>query len=263
MIKFWQKYLAAVHLRHCNKAQFATRIARQNFICARFAYVKFFIFLLVLPLFSCFAPKTTNELFEEKYALDIQSIKQRRTLAQNPIQQNSVMFSAPPTQEEVARLSASGGYYPYYDVTKFGEKPTNNYLPNSEVYQPEGVKNAVKIPPDMFYITYKTDLHPKFRRVGVEFDAIQIPPKDAYGVTTEMSQKHYLLAGNNSLQRSVDEINNTRSVDDFEISEILIKEQKRLKQKEKMAKIFGKTKEIEIASIKEEEQSEKLSEGSR
>lgn len=227
----------------------------------RFISVKIFVATLAsLPLFACSSPQQeVNKLFEQKYGEEIRNVKKQRAAAsRDPEQQGVMIFSTPPSAEDVAKEKIANGYYPYADITKFGEKAPQNYAPNGEVYQQSQKSDpANSLPPDMFYVTYKTDLHQPFRRVGTEFDSIQIPQEDIYGVKTEMSLKAYLLAGNNALQRNIDEINNARTKEDFEISETLIKEQKQLKQKEKMAKIFGKEKTIEIAFVSKKDDADK------
>lgn len=202
--------------------------------------LKIFSFsLFSLALFSC-ANKVPdmNQAFEEQYGGEVEAIRQQR-VAQK-VDNQAVTFSTPPTQEElIIEAAKNGAYQPYNDIAKFGDAPPQIYLPSAEVYEQESAKASGALPSDMFYISYKTDLYPAFRPSGSEFDGIPIPSQDAYGVKTEMSQKPYLLVGNDSLQRSVDKINGERTRSDTKISEILIKEQRQQKQKEKMAKIFG------------------------
>jgi hypothetical protein len=202
--------------------------------------LKIFLFTAFsLALFSCAAElPDINQAFEEQYGGQVEAMRQQRAAQKG--ENNEVVFSTPPTQADlVADAAKNGDYQPYKDVAKFGDVQSQIYLPSVEVYEQQGAKASNSLPSDMFYITYKTDLYPPFRPVGSEFDSIPIPPQDAYGVRTEMSQKPYLLVGNDSLQRSIDKINGERTRSDTKISEILIKEQRQQKQKEKMAKIFG------------------------
>jgi hypothetical protein len=47
------------------------------------------------------------------------------------------------------------------------------------------------------------------------------------------------FAGNNSLQKNVDQINAEKTAEDIEMSETLINEQKQLRRKQRMQKTFG------------------------
>ena len=219
------------------------------------------IFLIFLshPLLSCSKAENINSSFEKKYGQEIQRMREARGLdrmgearVRNP--HANLKFSTPPTQAEVERQISKGkNYQPYVGIKKFGQKASTTYRPNAEVYETQHNKNpSNSLPDDMFYITYNTQLSPPFRRAGREFDLVNIPEYDAYGVRTEMSDKKYLLAGNNSVQRSVDEINATRSRDDIEISQILIKERRAEKRQKKTIRVFGRNllaKAVEIDEV--------------
>ena len=101
----------------------------------------------------------------------------------------------------------------------------------------------------MFQIGYNTDLHPPFTRAGLEFDNILVPEKDVYGVDTELAEKQYLLAGNNVVQNSVDFVHSERKEEDVELSEILIKERKKLRRRDKMIKIIGSDNFLKVIPI--------------
>jgi hypothetical protein len=91
-------------------------------------------------------------------------------------------------------------------------------------------------PPDIFEIRYNIRPHPPFEYVGVEFDSIYIPSKDAFGVASELTSKSYALSGNDSFQRSLDKYIAAKDDADIQYSEALIKEQKAIYREEKMAK---------------------------
>jgi hypothetical protein len=209
----------------------------------------FSIFILLQLLFSsCSSSQNINEAFEKKYGKEIQKIKDTRAPIKESNQQ--IVFITPPTEEEItASIAAESDYYPYVDVSKFGEKMPQHYLPNAEIYEQTKANNpANSLPSQMFEITYSTTLYPAFRKTGTEFDRIEIPPSDVYGVKTEMSGKPYLLAGGDSLQKTIDQISAEKTADDIEFSRILVKEQKQLHRQEKMEKIFGKNSN-EFASL--------------
>jgi hypothetical protein len=181
-----------------------------------------------------------NAVFDKKYGKEVEKIRATRVPTQG-INKETITIQ-PPTEDEVRAINNKPGsnYYAYTDVSKFGEKGPQNYLPNGEFYEASRNNNpSNSLPPNMFQVSYNTTLHPPFRRFGVEFDRIAIPSSDVYGVKTEMSEKSYLLAGNNSLQKNVDQINAEKTAEDIEMSETLINEQKQLRRKQRMQKTFG------------------------
>jgi hypothetical protein len=224
----------------------------RNFL-RQFFYLIFFIF----PLASCSSyEENSNKAFQNKYSKEVKKIRTERT-APKGIDKQVTAFSAPSTQEIAAQKAQDDpAYYAYVDVNKFGEKTPQNYMPNREVYEQtknQGPSNS--LPPDIFEITYNTNLYPAFRVSGAEFDSINIPPYDAHGVKTAMSDKTYLTAGGDALQRSIDTVSANRSRDDVEFSEILIAEQGEIKRKRKIERIFGKEDEkyLELAALKDDE----------
>ena len=223
----------------------------------------FKILFLLLPsclLASCFSsPKlpSVNANFEKKYGKEVAQMQAGR-VSDAPSEKVTVL-QAPSADEVTANLAASGEYYPYVDVNKFNEKVPQIYLPNGESYEQTKMTGpANSVPPDIFEISYNLGLYPAFHRAGTEFDSIPIPPQDAYGVKTEMAEKSYLLAGNNSLQRGIDKINSEKSSDDIDNSAIVIREQKQLRREQRMLKTFGES-AMEMASLAEEKP-EKVSE---
>jgi hypothetical protein len=209
-----------------------------------------------LVAFSCsYTPEDVNLSFEKKYGAEVGRIKQQR---EAPMQgaANEMMMSSAPSIADLYNpdSSQSGGeYYAYVDVAKFGEKIPQTYLPNGEVYeQAKSQSPSNSLPANMFEVRYETALYPPFRKIGAEFDRIEIPPADVYGVKTEMSEKSYLLAGNSSMQKNIDQIIAEKTDDEIEISETLIREQKLLKRKQKMIKIFGQD-SFESTSLDDED----------
>lgn len=217
-----------------------------------------FLLKLLLPtfcfagIFACSSPQNINETFEQKFGKQVEKIKAERTPPKSS--KNEITSSPAPVLNDLYDSDSSGqnkNYYAYVDVTKFDEKIPQHYFPNGESYEQEVVKNpSNSLPQNMFDVSYNTVLYPPFRRIGAEFDRIEIPEKDAYGVKTAMSEKSYLLAGNDSLQKNIDQIISEKNSDEIEFSETLIREQKQLKRKEKMVKIFGRN-AVELVSLDE------------
>ncbi len=201
-----------------------------------------------------------NAVFDKKYGKEVEKIRATRAPTQEI--NKEITTIQPPTEDEMRAINNKSGdnYYAYTDVSKFGEKGPQNYLPNGEFYEASRSKNPSNtLPPNMFQVSYNTALHPPFRRFGAEFDRIVIPTSDVYGVKTEMSEKSYLLAGNNSLQKNIDQINAEKTAEDIEMSEALINEQKQLRRKQRMQKTFGDD-SLEIALLENDsEKTEKIS----
>jgi len=221
----------------------------------KFLYKVSFLIFFISPLASCSSYQTkANESFQKKYGEEIAKIKAERVHPRKEGDDKIVTVYTAPTAADIQyeAIKTDSEYYAYVDVNKFGQKTPQNYMPNREVY--ENAKDSgpsYGIPPDIFEITYNTNLYPGFRKIGVEFDYINVPPYDAHGVRTAMSDKTYLLGGGDALQRSIDTVRNDRSGDDVEISEILITEQRQLKKKQQMEKIFGKDAYLELAVLKD------------
>lgn len=217
-----------------------------------FKNIALVIFLLG---FSSCKIETVNDNFREKYSKEVEKISASRSQSfDKPIpvgMRPKQDFSAPIPQNKVlhsgqADAPGSEQYYANVDFEEYSGVRPKNHLPNASSYH-QG-RNAPHLPDDMFDLSYKTRLNPAFRKSGFEFDMIKVPRKDAYGVKTAMSEKDYLLVGNDSLLKNVDQINSQRSEEDIEMSETLIKEQKILKRRQKMIKIFGE-KSLEADSV--------------
>lgn len=199
--------------------------------------------VLFPPLISCSSVNDINEEFNKKYHKEVTKYREKRTVPESV--KNQSIISRPPTKEEIeaaVRNSSDQSYYAYVNVSEFGEDQTpKQHFPDGEVYELTKANNpSNKLPPNMFKITYYTRVHSPFRYSGAEFDAIDIPKRDAYGVNTRLSKKTYLLAGRNSLQKNVDNIHQGRTNEDIEMSHTLIKEKKQLKRRQEMVRIFGK-----------------------
>lgn len=217
----------------------------------RLAYKLFFVTFAIFFLTSCTSKEPgINEAFQKKYGREIAKMNADRTSPKTL--GNQVTNYSAPSLEEIYQQTTDldSGYYAYVDVSKFGGKSPQNYTPNRENYEQSKVKNPNQLPDDIFEITYNTNPHPPFQRIGAEFDAINIPPYDEHGVKTAMSDKNYLSPGGDALQRGVDTIEAARTADDVEISKILIREQKQLKKERKIEKIFGRNNYVELASLK-------------
>lgn len=223
----------------------------------------FLISLLILC--SCAkkdASYLANAEFEEKYSKEVQLINSNR---KEPIidpvaearkaiieKRASAQFDDPATL-----LGINGGdklSSARIDTSKFKITQPQNFTPNSQTFE-EGqalvAKN--KLPSDIFDLVYITETSPPFTISGLAFDKIEIPERDFFGVKSTLNDKQYLLAGNEALQKDIDYINDKRTDDDIELSQIIIREQRELRKKQKLNKIFADDSSIvEKEKIKEE-----------
>lgn len=217
--------------------------------------LKLFFILFALCSASCSPKNTLNSAFQKKYGKEVKKIADSRVPPKTSQKKDDKLDFASPQDEYMKQQSPiSSDYEQYYasvDPDEYASTPPRNFLPNGEVY--EQAKSAPEsLPKNIFNISYRTALSPAFRKSGVDFDLINIPPQDSYGVITAMSEKEYFLVGNNSLQKNIDYINKSRSSEDVEMSKILIKEQRQLRRKQKTIKAFG------VGSIKEKTVKEKV-----
>ncbi|MBL6664978.1 MAG: hypothetical protein ISQ34_03950 [Rickettsiales bacterium] len=202
------------------------------------------VFSLLL-LFSCSEVTDPNKSFNAKYSMEVQNILNSRPASQKISDQDlqrKRSFGAI-TQDDVINESIDSNiqYYPYFDIRKFGQKTPKVHLPNMEVYDKTRFQNpSNQTPPDIFEVTYDNRQYRPFKYQGARFDAIAIPPTDIYGVETSMTNKEYLLAGNNSVQNSIENMKSNRESFDTQNSAILIAEQKNIRHEKKTIKIFGK-----------------------
>lgn len=211
------------------------------------------LLFLTTALASCFSKTApnVNAQFEEKYGKEVAKMRLERAVDPSA---NSVNVTQSPYATDMMR--PENDYYAYVDVNRFNDRAPEVYLPNGESYeQTRRSGPADSVPPDIFDINYNLGIYSAFRTLGAEFDRIYIPPQDVYGVKTRMSDKEYLLAGNNSLQRSIDNIEANKSATDIENSKIIIQERRVARIKAQMKKNFGSD-EVSIVSLTKKEKKE-------
>lgn len=186
------------------------------------------ILLLILLNTACFGNTVLsdqNETFNKKYAKDIEGIKSARVEPEIIKSDAKLNFAAPVDQDQ-SRYTNNNVVIPeFYSSQQFA-----NQSPSSPDFT---------APSELFENSYNPTITSPFRKIGAEFDVIAVPNQDAYGIKSTMSEKEYLLVSRKLLQKDIDKINSTKGADDVENSEILISEQKKLKRKAKMIKIFG------------------------
>jgi hypothetical protein len=221
----------------------------------KISITRFILALSFLSLFCCTPKVTVNDFFTKKYSKEVKAIGAERAVPKNL--KKEVTASPLPTKEEVSKDADSvKNPYPYVNIVHFGTQAKVGGIrsPSNEVY--EQTTSAPAPSSGVFELGYNTATHLPFRRAGVEFDDITTPSHDVYGVRTEMSDKSYLFPGNASLTKNINKITTDQTSDDIQNSETIIKEQRLLKRKQKMLKIFGSD-FVEFASLEKSETKDK------
>ncbi|MBU6338965.1 MAG: hypothetical protein KGQ36_03225 [Rickettsiales bacterium] len=204
-----------------------------------------FFTLLILCCFSC-SKTTLNSVFEKKYGKEVKKINVTRTPPKTSIDKKNKLDFALPSFDGSDSMSDGdeadyNQHYANVDSEEYVSVPPKEFFPNAENFE-QAKSSPENLPKNMFDLTYHTAVSPPFKRSGIDFDLINIPKQDYYGVITAMTTKDYVLIGNDCLQKNVDQINNSRSEKDIEMSKILIKEQRKIRRDNKMIKVFGDVK---------------------
>lgn len=216
-----------------------------NLTCINFKLKNLLIVLIAATfIFSCNKNNKYNASFEKKYKNQVDFINEERKspLIENNLQENKVVNVV------------EKDYIQYVDINQF-DVPLKEYLPNREVYDNLSRANpSNSLPKNIFELSYNLGTHVPFSTKGQEFDLIEIPANDSYGIATNGSEKEYLLASIESVQESIDLINSQRSESDIAISKSIIAETKDLIRKNKTKKILADDQEQNLANLEIDQQ---------
>ncbi len=207
---------------------------------------------------SCSSIPESNKAFEKQYGDEIKQIKKERLAPKG--EQESVFNSNPPSQAEIdsANPRFAAEVNSYVEVNQFGNVVQRETLPNAQSFEMgQAAFASGALPPDMFCVTYNTDIYPGFYKSGEEFDEIKIPSEDAYGIGGTMSAKTYTLVGNSALQKNIDLVNADRTKRDIKISNILITELRDMNRKKRLMKELNNDEELAKKLQEPEEKKEK------
>lgn len=217
-------------------------------------WIKGFLLFMLIALQSCSSSTNHDDAnleFERRFGGDVSKINALRSppprqsaanfdenfVAKKP-KNNNDRFAGP---DELLGVAGAQRYSSAaVDTAKFSLKQEENFSPDQQTLAAGNASDQKnKLPDDMFDLTYNLGVHPPFVVSGIEFDKIEIPERDYYGIASTLNDKRYLLAGNQILQKNIDDLIQSQNKEDISISEILIKEQKQLKKQQKLANIFG------------------------
>lgn len=202
-------------------------------------YSKIYFFIIALSLNSCqneLDQSYNNKRFEKNYSKDVTRINRERAFneKENP-EENLNTLLTPSLQEQ--RTSTVTNSFDYVDISQIGSKKQEKYFPDYETYEHGKYSNPNNaFSPRIFEISYNTYLNQPFSRSGVEFDFIEIPEADSFGVKSSSGNKNYTLVPIQSLQEAVKIINQTRTEEDIEFSKKLIVVKKSLLRKKNISR---------------------------
>ena len=200
-------------------------------------YSKIYFFLIALSLNSCqneLDQSYNNKRFEKIYSKDVARINREREYNEKKLDSEALKTLITPSSQD-QRISDVTNSFDYVDISYIGSKKQEKIFPNYETYENGKFSNpANAFSPKIFEIAYNTYLNQPFTKNGVEFDFIEIPESDSFGVKSSSSDKNYTLIPIQSLQEAIKTINQTRTEEDIEFSKRLIVDKKSLLRKKNM-----------------------------
>lgn len=227
-------------------------------------YLTIYFLFIALVLNSCqipFIESKNDKRFEEIYSKDVDRINRERTSKEKDSAKDLSKMLAPSSQDQ--RASNDTNSFDYVEISYIGSKKQEKYYPDFETYEFGKYSNPSNaFSPKIFEIGYNTYLNKPFSVSGVEFDFIDIPELDSYGVKSSSGDKNYTLIPIQSLQDAIIIINKSRTDEDIEFSKKLIADKKTLLRKKntlryndsnEYTKFFEKTSEVNNIKIAEEE----------
>ena len=200
-------------------------------------YFIIYFLLLTLPLESCqFNEDPSNKQFKKKYNKQIKEINKERDNPQkkDPLTKNIDQLLNPPEQDN--NFSSKANSFDYVGINHFGSNQ-KKYFPDYETYEQSKFSGPEsRFSPKIFEIGYNTYLNQPFAVSGVEFDFIEIPEYDSFGIKSSSSNKNYTLVPIQSLQEAIKTINQAKTAEDIEFSKKLIVDKKSLIRRKNLSR---------------------------
>jgi hypothetical protein len=163
------------------------------------------IILLILFALSCCYPyknqaKIGNKNFKKKYGNDAKIINADR----KPKKKSDTIATAfeTPYQQHYFPQDDDERTLDYYiGSVYFGQPFPYRSQPYYEDYNTDNFSNN---PDKMFEIAYNNQPSKPFHRIGLEFDTINIPNQDKFGIAAYDNNKHYAINNNDYLQKNIE-----------------------------------------------------------
>lgn len=187
-------------------------------------------FCLVLLLFaSCSQYENQalkgNKDFKKKFGKETKSINKDR-IAKNKSDTIAVNFETPYEQFYFPQDQNELTFDYYIGSVYFGQPFPPISFPYYENYQPQ--QGVGTDPQRIFEIAYNSTANKPFYRIGLEFDSINVPVADKYGVPVYDNNKNYAFSQNDTLQKNISNIKQQQNSAQNIISQKLIAEKKEL-----------------------------------
>lgn len=197
-------------------------------------YYRIYFSLIIISLTSCqliSEQSPLNRKFKKQYSSDIKKINESRNAQATP-KEDLAKLLTPTLQDN--NDSDGANSFDYVGMSHFGSNQ-KKYFPDYETYEQGKFSNpSDQFSPKIFEIGYNTYLNQPFTRSGVEFDFIEIPESDSFGIKSSPANKNYTLIPIRSLQDSIDIINKSKTAEDIEFSKKLIADKKFLIRKKNL-----------------------------
>ena len=197
-------------------------------------YYRIYFLLLIISLTSCqliSEQSPLNRKFKKQYSNDIKKINKSRNMQATP-KEDLAKLLTPTLQTNTDSDKANS--FDYVGMSHFGSNQ-KKYFPDYETYEQGKFSNpSDQFSPKIFEIGYNTYLNQPFTKSGVEFDFIEIPESDSFGIKSSPANKNYTLIPIRSLQDSIDIINKSKTAEDIEFSKKLIADKKFLIRKKNL-----------------------------
>ena len=170
-------------------------------------YYRIYFSLIIISLTSCqliSEQSPLNRKFKKQYSSDIKKINESRNAQATP-KEDLAKLLTPTLQDN--NDSDGANSFDYVGMSHFGSNQ-KKYFPDYETYEQGKFSNpSDQFSPKIFEIGYNTYLNQPFTKSGVEFDFIEIPEFDSFGIKSSPANKNYTLIPIRSLQDSIDIIN--------------------------------------------------------
>ena len=197
-------------------------------------YSRIYFVLLIINLTSCqliFKKPSLNKKFEDQYSNAIEKINKSRNAQPTPKEELEKLLT--PTLQD-NNDSDGANSFDYVGMSHFGSNQ-KKYFPDYETYEQRKFSNpSDQFSPKIFEIGYNTYLNQPFTKSGVEFDFIEIPESDSFGIKSSSTNKNYTLIPIRSLQDSIEIMNKSKTAEDIEFSKKLIVDKKFLIRKKNL-----------------------------
>ncbi len=219
-------------------------------------------------VFSCKNPGSSaiNQNFQEKYGSQVEKIQdyyslQRKKAYNESRPKSPRVRSYKDPSQILGNEGPSKAAESFFDTTQLSNQKQQNFKPHTPDIQTlrhaKQFYPANNLPDDLFSLKYQMTRKLPYKVVGYEFDRIKIPKKDAFGINSDLNDKKYIIAGNDDLQRSLDQYSKAQTEYDNEISDLIIKEKRKIEQEQRYKELYDTNNEEDLKKPSKQMQEDK------